>query len=97
MLRPIEVETGLPDRTDAGRGRSDEHSHQAVEITITETPKANWGIRGFVADELALYKVETTIGRFRTAQSTSLSTPPRKWGLGCICLEPRFRGEGEVW
>ena len=33
---------------------------EAVEITITETPKANWGIRGFVADELALtYKVET--------------------------------------
>lgn len=32
----------------------------AVEITIIETPKANWGIRGKVGDELALtYKVET--------------------------------------
>lgn len=29
-----------------------------VEITITETPQANWGIRGVVADELSLtYKV----------------------------------------
>ena len=29
-----------------------------VEITITETPKANWGIRGMPGDELALdYKV----------------------------------------
>jgi len=33
---------------------------EAVEITIVETPKANWGIRGKVGDELALtYKVET--------------------------------------
>jgi len=32
----------------------------AVEITMTETPKANWGIRGQIADELVLtYKVET--------------------------------------
>lgn len=31
---------------------------QDVEITITETPKHNWGIRGLCADELALgYKV----------------------------------------
>ena len=30
-----------------------------VEITITETPKHNWGIRGMPADELTLdYKVE---------------------------------------
>ena len=30
-----------------------------VEITIFETPKANWGIRGRTGDELALtYKVE---------------------------------------
>ena len=30
-----------------------------VEITIFETPKGNWGIRGQCADELALgYKVE---------------------------------------
>ena len=29
-----------------------------VEITITETPKVNWGIRGLPGDELALnYKV----------------------------------------
>ncbi|BBF65515.1 tautomerase family protein [Acidithiobacillus sp. 'AMD consortium'] len=31
---------------------------QDVEITITETPKQNWGIRGICGDELALgYKV----------------------------------------
>ena len=30
-----------------------------VEITITETPKHNWGIRGMIGDELNLnYKVE---------------------------------------
>jgi 4-oxalocrotonate tautomerase family enzyme len=30
-----------------------------LEITITETPRANWGIRGVPADELGLtYKVE---------------------------------------
>lgn len=33
---------------------------EAVEITLIETPKANWGIRGKIGDELALtYKVET--------------------------------------
>ena len=33
---------------------------EAVEITIIETPMANWGIRGKVGDELALnYKVQT--------------------------------------
>jgi phenylpyruvate tautomerase PptA (4-oxalocrotonate tautomerase family) len=32
---------------------------QDVEVTIFETPKANWGIRGMPGDELALnYKVE---------------------------------------
>ena len=32
---------------------------QDLEITIRETPKANWGIRGKPGDELALpYKVE---------------------------------------
>ena len=32
---------------------------QDLEITITETPRANWGIRGVPADELGLsYKVE---------------------------------------
>lgn len=31
---------------------------QDVEITITETPRCNWGIRGLPGDELALnYKV----------------------------------------
>jgi phenylpyruvate tautomerase PptA (4-oxalocrotonate tautomerase family) len=30
-----------------------------VEITITETPKYNWGIRGMIGDQLKLnYKVE---------------------------------------
>lgn len=34
-------------------------SPQDVEITITETPKHNWGIRGVPADELSLnYTVE---------------------------------------
>jgi phenylpyruvate tautomerase PptA (4-oxalocrotonate tautomerase family) len=34
-------------------------SPQDVEITIYETPKANWGIRGMPGDKLALtYKVE---------------------------------------
>ena len=34
-------------------------STQDIEITIFETPKANWGIRGKVADELTLdYSVE---------------------------------------
>ncbi len=33
--------------------------HQDVEITITETPRHNWGIRGLPADELTLgYTVE---------------------------------------
>lgn len=33
---------------------------EAVEITLIETPMANWGIRGRIGDELALtYKVET--------------------------------------
>ncbi|WP_020618288.1 tautomerase family protein [Paenibacillus daejeonensis] len=32
---------------------------QDVEITITETPRANWGIRGLPADELNLnYRVD---------------------------------------
>lgn len=31
-----------------------------LEIVILESPKANWGIRGIVGDELQLgYKVET--------------------------------------
>ena len=39
--------------SDAGIG------HQDIEITIFETPKENWGIRGMPADELKLgYKVE---------------------------------------
>lgn len=33
---------------------------QDVEITIVETPRHNWGIRGLPADELTLdYRVET--------------------------------------
>ena len=33
--------------------------HQDVEITITETPRSNWGIRGVPGDELDLpYRVE---------------------------------------
>jgi phenylpyruvate tautomerase PptA (4-oxalocrotonate tautomerase family) len=34
-------------------------AHEDLEITITETPRVNWGIRGVPADELGLsYKVE---------------------------------------
>ena len=34
-------------------------STQDIEITITETPKHNWGIRGLPGDEVGLnYKVE---------------------------------------
>ncbi len=34
-------------------------SPQDIEITISETPKHNWGIRGMVGDELDLnYKAE---------------------------------------
>ncbi|MCA9895826.1 MAG: tautomerase family protein, partial [Anaerolineae bacterium] len=34
-------------------------SPQDVEITITETPRHNWGIRGLPGDELQLnYKVD---------------------------------------
>jgi 4-oxalocrotonate tautomerase family enzyme len=29
-------------------------ANQDVEITIFETPKSNWGIRGKIADELTL-------------------------------------------
>lgn len=44
LMRVIPEATGVP--------------VEAVEITIIETPMANWGIRGKVGDELALnYKV----------------------------------------
>lgn len=34
-------------------------SHQDIEITIFETPRHNWGIRGLPGDELGLnYKIE---------------------------------------
>lgn len=34
-------------------------SEQDIEITIFETPKSNWGIRGMIGDELDLnYKVD---------------------------------------
>jgi phenylpyruvate tautomerase PptA (4-oxalocrotonate tautomerase family) len=33
---------------------------QDIEITLTETPRANWGIRGLPADELSLsYPIES--------------------------------------
>ena len=45
LFARIEAEAGIP-------------SH-SVEITITETPRANWGIRGVNAAELELgYRVE---------------------------------------
>lgn len=35
------------------------HASEDLEITIIETPKTNWGIRGVPADELSLsYEVE---------------------------------------
>ena len=44
LFTNIESETGIPP--------------QDVEITLQETPKQNWGIRGLCGDELALgYKV----------------------------------------
>jgi len=40
-------------------GEQADISKQDIEITIFETPKENWGIRGVPGDELALnYKVE---------------------------------------
>jgi phenylpyruvate tautomerase PptA (4-oxalocrotonate tautomerase family) len=34
-------------------------SAQDIEVTITETPKHNWGIRGLPGDEVGLnYKVD---------------------------------------
>ena len=40
-------------RTECGIGPND------LEVTITETPRHNWGIRGLPGDELALgYRVE---------------------------------------
>ena len=46
LMREIPAATGIP--------------VEAVEITIVETPMANWGIRGKIGDELTLnYKVET--------------------------------------
>ncbi|WP_420565837.1 tautomerase family protein [Thalassobaculum sp.] len=46
LMREIPAATGIP--------------VEAVEITIVETPMANWGIRGKIGDELTLnYKVQT--------------------------------------
>lgn len=48
LIRLLYEEVGLRVGIDA----------QDIEITLFETPKANWGIRGKVADELALaYRV----------------------------------------
>jgi hypothetical protein len=45
----------LFERVCAATGRG---SHE-LEITLTETPRCNWGIRGLPADEIALpYRVE---------------------------------------
>lgn len=40
-------------------GRECDRDPVDVEITITETPRANWGIRGRIGDELDLaYRVD---------------------------------------
>lgn len=45
----------LFERTQAEMGLA----HADLEITITETPRSNWGLRGMTGDEVALgYKVE---------------------------------------
>lgn len=44
----------------AGISRAAGTSVQDVEVTVFETPRANWAIRGCVADRLALsYRVES--------------------------------------
>jgi phenylpyruvate tautomerase PptA (4-oxalocrotonate tautomerase family) len=56
--RSVEARKALIRALFANIERECQIAPQDVEITITETPKENWGIRGKCGDELALnYKV----------------------------------------
>ena len=57
--RSVETKKGLIRALFSGLERDCGISPQDLEITITETPRANWGIRGVHGDELGLtYDVE---------------------------------------
>lgn len=57
--RDPETKRNLLRRLMADLSRNLGISTQDIEITLFETPKANWGIRGKIADELTLnYTVE---------------------------------------
>jgi phenylpyruvate tautomerase PptA (4-oxalocrotonate tautomerase family) len=56
--RSIEAKKALIRLLFANIAREAEIDPHNIEITIIETPKQNWGIRGMCGDELALgYKV----------------------------------------
>jgi phenylpyruvate tautomerase PptA (4-oxalocrotonate tautomerase family) len=57
--RPIEAKKSLISLIFANIKREVGIEPQDIEITINETPKQNWGIRGLCGDELVLgYKVD---------------------------------------
>ncbi|MBV1871060.1 MAG: tautomerase family protein [Gammaproteobacteria bacterium] len=57
--RSIEAKKNLIKGIYSNINKQTDITSQDIEITIFETPKANWGIRGLPGDELALgYKVE---------------------------------------
>ena len=57
--RSIEAKKNLTKQIFENIGSLVSISNEDIEITIFETPKENWGIRGMPGDELALsYKVD---------------------------------------
>lgn len=57
--RSIEAKKALIRSIYSNIGKQADITAQDIEITIFETPKENWGIRGIPGDELSLgYKVE---------------------------------------
>jgi 4-oxalocrotonate tautomerase family enzyme len=57
--RSIEAKKALIRGIYSNIGKQVDITPQDIEITIFETPKENWGIRGMPADELVLgYRVE---------------------------------------
>lgn len=57
--RSIDAKKALIKGIYSNIGKQTSITPQDIEITIFETPKENWGIRGMPGDELALgYKVE---------------------------------------
>ncbi|MEH6556971.1 MAG: tautomerase family protein [Oceanicoccus sp.] len=57
--RSIEAKKSLIRGIYSNIGKQTGITPQDIEITLFETPKENWGIRGMPADELALgYKVD---------------------------------------